>query len=156
MRMGRGRSASVSAGLSAVVGGGASGGGVGFESVGGGGASGGGDDGAKSDDDDAICIKPDDVDSFVEGRPLPFFLRGSACREEAASSAASETMPIIFSDVTIGDSTLWMPLRRGPLGRIRNDASRPPTRHGQEVVVVEKFNPRGRGTRETPIPRTSS
>jgi len=152
MRLGRGRSPSVSDGLSAAAGGGASGGGVdGFESVGGGGG-GGGDDDAKSDDGGATCIKPMEDDSVVEAPLLPFFLRGSACAEEAASTATSETMPMIFSDVTIGDSTLWTPLRRGSLGRIRNDASSPSTRFERHIVIVEKFNPRGRGQRDTQIP----
>ena len=100
MRLGRGRSASGSDGLSAVAGGADSGGGVvGFESVGGGGG-GGGDGDAKSDDGGATCIKPMEDDSVVEPL-LPFFLRGSACREEVASTATSETMPMIFSDVTM-------------------------------------------------------
>ena len=106
MRATRGRSVSASAsgGLSAEAGVADSGGAaLGFESVEGGGEGATGDGGANSDDGGATIVKPED-DSVFEERLLARldpFLRGSACEEDAVSSATSETMPKNLNDVTL-------------------------------------------------------
>jgi len=107
MSLGRGCSPSVSAGpLSAEAGAADSGGVVGFGSVDGGGAEGGGDGDSKSEDGGATAIIETLEDDSVDvDRLLPRFLR-SACAEDAASSATSETMPMNFSDVTTGTPVL--------------------------------------------------